>query len=284
MSDTNGVLYIVATPIGNLADISQRALDVLQSVDLIAAEDTRHSQKLLSHYGINQRMMALHEHNERERANEIVTMVQNGSKIALISDAGTPLISDPGYHLTCQAHEAGIKIVSIPGPSALTAALSVSGLPTDRFVFEGFLSSKTTTRDKQLIAMKAETRTMVFYEAPHRLLETIEAMCRNFGEERRITLVREITKTYETIKQKTCEEMQNWIKQNPEQQKGECVLVVEGAGKPDQNPVRVEVDVDDLLGSLLSVMSLKDSAQTVAELTGLGKNDLYQRALILKKK
>lgn len=282
MPDTTGTLYIIATPIGNLADISQRALDVLRSVDLIAAEDTRHSRKLLTHYGINQSMMALHEHNERERAGEIINSVQSGKSVALISDAGTPLISDPGYHLARMAHEAGIKIVPIPGASALVTALSVAGLPTDRFVFEGFLPAKAGNRDKQLHQLRDETRTIVYYEAPHRLLETIRAICDCFGADRRIALARELTKTYETIKQARCDELLNWVEQNSEQQKGESVLVVAGANETDNSSLSVEVDIDKLLTALLAVMSMKDAAHTAAELTGHSKNELYKKALAFK--
>ena len=284
MPDTNGVLYIVATPIGNLADISQRALDILKSVDLIAAEDTRHSQKLLAHYGINQHMMALHEHNERERANEIINRVKSGQSIALISDAGTPLISDPGYFLARLAHEANIRIVPIPGPSAMVAALSVAGLPTDKFVFEGFLSAKAGGRDKQLIQLKQETRTMVFYEAPHRLLETVKAICEVFGPDRRIVLVRELTKTYETIKQKDCQAMAEWIEENPEQQKGESVLIIEGNRSMKEDMQTAEVNIDRLLMVLLDNMSLKDASNKASELTGQSKNTMYKRALELSKR
>lgn len=283
MSDTNGVLYIVATPIGNLADISQRALDILKSVDLIAAEDTRHSQKLLAHYGINQHMMALHEHNERERANEIINRVKTGQTVALISDAGTPLISDPGYFLARLAHEADIRIVPVPGPSAMVAALSVAGLPTDRFVFEGFLPAKSGARDKHLGLLEHETRTMVFYEAPHRLLETVRAICDSFGPDRRIVLVRELTKTYETIKQKDCRDMVQWIEQNPEQQKGESVLVVEGCKITKDELQTAEIDIEQLLSLLLENMSLKDASNKASELTGISKNTLYKRALHLAK-
>lgn len=285
MSDGTGVLYIVATPIGNLADISRRALEVLQRVDLIAAEDTRHSRKLLSHYGINTPMMALHEHNEREQANEIVNSVSNGKSVALISDAGTPLISDPGYYLTRLAHEAGIRVVPIPGPSALIAALSASGMPTDRFVFEGFLPSRATARDDYLQQLSTEPRTMVFYEAPHRLLETVTAICNQFGANRNMVLARELTKTYETIRQASCEEMLNWLNANAQQQKGESVLIVEGkAEDSQQDQLHAEIDIDRLLEVLLTGMSVRDAARNASELTGLGKNDLYQRALQIHKR
>ena len=280
MSDHSGVLYIVATPLGNLGDMSQRAIDTLQQVDLIAAEDTRHSKKLLVHFGIDKPMIAFHEHNERDRSNEILAQLQAGRQIALISDAGTPLISDPGYHLIRQLHDAGIRVVPIPGPSAVITALCASGLATDRFCFEGFLPSKTIARDKVLTELARETRTLVFYESPHRLLETLAAMLQAFGPGRRMTLARELTKTFETIRQDTIANIASWVEANPEQQKGESVLIVEGAVQQPSD--RYEVDSDKLLLTLLSYMSVKDAAHHAAHLTGQGKNELYQRALQIK--
>ena len=282
MFDATGALYIVATPLGNLGDINRRALEVLESADLIAAEDTRNSQKLLNHFGIKTPMMALHEHNEREQTDEIITKLQSGISIALISDAGTPLISDPGYTLVSKLHEAGLKVIPVPGPSALIAALSVAGLPTDHFCFEGFLPSKTVAREKALQALKQETRTLVFYEAPHRIVATLTSLRDIFGEQRLITLVRELTKMYETIRRDTAQALLKWVSANPEQQKGECVLVVEGS-KVIVNSRLVEVEVEALLSSLLNKMSLKDAAQLAAEITGRKKNALYEQALNLQK-
>ena len=280
MSDHSGVLYIVATPLGNLGDISQRAIDTLQRVDLIAAEDTRHSKKLLVHFGIDKPMIAFHEHNERDRSSEILKQLQAGRQIALISDAGTPLISDPGYHLIRQLHDAGIRIVPIPGPSAVVTALCAAGLPTDRFIFEGFLPSKAVAREKYLSELARETRTLVFYESPHRLLETLRAMLQSFGLGRRMTLARELTKTFETIRQDTIANIVSWVEANPEQQKGESVLIVEGAAQQPSD--RYEVDSDKLLLTLLTCMSVKDAAHHAAQLTGQSKNELYQRALQIK--
>jgi len=280
VSDHSGVLYIVATPLGNLGDISQRAIDTLQRVDLIAAEDTRHSKKLLVHFGIDKPMIAFHEHNERDRSSEILTQLQAGRQIALISDAGTPLISDPGYHLIRQLHDAGIRIVPIPGPSAVVTALCAAGLPTDRFIFEGFLPSKAVAREKYLSELARETRTLVFYESPHRLLETLRAMLQSFGLGRRMTLARELTKTFETIRQDTIANIVSWVEANPEQQKGESVLIVEGAAQQPSD--RYEVDSDKLLLTLLTCMSVKDAAHHAAQLTGQSKNELYQRALQIK--
>ncbi|MEJ2361832.1 MAG: 16S rRNA (cytidine(1402)-2'-O)-methyltransferase [Gammaproteobacteria bacterium] len=280
MPDHNGVLYIVATPLGNLGDMSQRAIETLQRVDLIAAEDTRHSKKLLLHFGIDKPMMTYHEHNERERSSEILKQLQAGQQIALISDAGTPLISDPGYHLIRQVHDAGIRLVPIPGPSAVIAALCASGLATDRFIFEGFPPAKAVAREKYLTGLAREQRTIVFYESPHRLLDTLNAMQQIFGKSRRITLARELTKTFETIRQDTIGGLLEWVSSHPEQQKGESVLVVAGAGEIKSE--LFEVDGDKLLQTLLMSMSVKDAAHHAALLTGQSKNALYQRALELK--
>ena len=282
MSGSTGVLYIVATPLGNLGDITQRAIQVLESVDLIAAEDTRNSQKLLNHFGIKAPMIALHEHNEREQADEIIAKLQSGQSIALISDAGTPLISDPGYYLVSLVHEQELKVIPIPGPSALTAALSVSGLPTDHFCFEGFLPSKTAAREKVLANLKHETRTLVFYEAPHRIVATLTSLCNIFGAPRQACLVRELTKLYETIRRDQLVNLLQWVSANPEQQKGECVLVVAGAAERTDSD-KVEIDVDVLLVNLLQHLSLKDAAQLTAKATGLKKNALYERALEIQK-
>jgi len=283
VSDATAALYIVATPIGNLGDMTRRAIQVLESVDLIAAEDTRNSQKLLNHFGIKVPMMALHEHNEREQTDEIITKLQAGISIALISDAGTPLISDPGYGLVSRLHEMGLKVIPVPGPCALVAGLSAAGLPTDRFCFEGFLPSKAGARDKVLEGLKQETRTLVFYEAPHRIVATLTSFRNIFGEHRLITMARELTKMYETIKRDTTAGLLEWVSANPEQQKGECVLVVEGASSVVSSEI-VEVEVEALLFSLLQKLSLKDAAQLAADITGLKKNALYERALNLQNK
>ncbi len=281
MSTQTGVLYVVATPIGNLGDITQRAVEVLNSVDLIAAEDTRNSQKLLRHFSISVPMMAFHEHNERDQSNEIIRRLQAGESIALISDAGTPLISDPGYELVTLIHQQGLKVVPIPGASALISALSVAGMATDRFCFEGFLPSKVGAREKRLSELKNEPRTLVFYEAPHRILACVESIVTVFGEQRMLTLVRELTKIYETIKRARAQELCDWIRDNPEQQKGECVLVVEGA-EPTEDAEHANIKVETILKALLSKMSVKDAAHMCAELTGKKKNALYEQALLLR--
>jgi 16S rRNA (cytidine1402-2'-O)-methyltransferase len=202
-----GILYVVATPIGNLDDISARAIHVLGHVARIAAEDTRHSARLLQHLGINTPLVAVHDHNEAGRVQSLINQLLAGDDIALISDAGTPLISDPGYRLVAAAHEASVRVVPIVGACAAIAALSAAGLPSDRFSFEGFLSAKTTARQVQLQALVNETRTLIFYEAPHRILECVQDMCAIFGEQRRVVLARELTKTFETIKQMTLAEL-----------------------------------------------------------------------------
>ena len=279
MSHLPGVLYIVATPIGNLADITYRAVEVLGKVDLIAAEDTRHSRKLLTHYGINVSMMAFHEHNERERSSEIVALLQAGKQIALISDAGTPLISDPGYQLVAAVRAAGRQIVPVPGVSAVITALSVAGLPTDRFCFEGFLATRKAAREKQLSALRDEPRTIVIYEAPHRILDTLTSVREILGADRRMVLMRELTKLYETSRAGTCAELCDWLVQHPVQQKGEYVVVIAGAAH--RAAPAIQLDSDALLAILLEKMSLRDAAGLAARLTGQSKNELYQRALAL---
>ncbi len=281
MSTKTGVLYVVATPIGNLGDMTQRAVEVLKSVDLIAAEDTRNSQKLLRHFSIQVPMMAVHEHNERDQSDEIIKRLQDGQSIALISDAGTPLISDPGYKIVTRIHQREMKVVPIPGASALITALSVAGMPTDRFCFEGFLPAKSGAREKILSELKDETRTLVFYEAPHRILACVESVAAILGEQRMLTLLRELTKIYETVKRAPAIELANWIRENPEQQKGECVLVIEGA-LPVEDPEQANIKVESLLKALLQKMSVKDAATISAELTGKKKNALYEQALQIR--
>ena len=193
-------LYVVATPIGNLGDITQRAIDILSGVSLVAAEDTRHSQKLLAHLGVNAKLVSLHEHNERNKAESLINSILSGESIALVSDAGTPLISDPGYILVRTAIESGVSVIPVPGASALIAALSASGMASDRFLFEGFLPAKSSAKLKKLESLKKESGTVIFYESPHRVLATLESMVEVLGPERRIAMARELTKTFETIK------------------------------------------------------------------------------------
>jgi len=275
-----GILYVVATPIGNLDDISARAIHVLGHVARIAAEDTRHSARLLQHLGINTPLVAVHDHNEAGRVQSLINQLLAGDDIALISDAGTPLISDPGYRLVAAAHEASVRVVPIVGACAAIAALSAAGLPSDRFSFEGFLSAKTTARQVQLQALVNETRTLIFYEAPHRILECVQDMRAIFGEQRRVVLARELTKTFETIKQMTLAELCVFVESDTNQQRGEIVLVVEGAAV--DSGLAAQQEVDALLLKLLKYLPVKASAQLAAELTGHKKNALYDRALVLQ--
>ncbi len=275
-----GILYVVATPIGNLDDISARAIHVLGHVARIAAEDTRHSARLLQHLGINTPLVAVHDHNEAGRVQSLINQLLAGDDIALISDAGTPLISDPGYRLVAAAHEASVRVVPIVGACAAIAALSAAGLPSDRFSFEGFLSAKMTARQVQLQALVNETRTLIFYEAPHRILESVQDMCAIFGEQRRVVLARELTKTFETIKQMTLAELCVFVESDSNQQRGEIVLVVEGAAV--DSGLAAQQEVDALLLKLLKYLPVKASAQLASELTGHKKNALYDRALVLQ--
>lgn len=274
-----GILYIVATPIGNLGDITERAVAVLRDASVIAVEDTRHSRKLLSQFGITTPMVALHDFNEGERVAQMLARVAAGESVALISDAGTPLISDPGYQLVRQAHAQGIRVVPVPGACAVIAALSCAGLPTDRFTFEGFLPAKSAARLTVLESLRNETRTMIFYEAPHRIVECLVDMEQGFGTEREVTLARELTKTFETINQTTIGTLLHTVRNDANQQKGEIVLVV--AGKP---AAAEEVDVQALhtLQVLLEEMPLKQASALAARITGIKKNLMYDTALQLK--
>lgn len=275
-----GCLYIVATPIGNLQDISLRAIEVLKKVDWIAAEDTRHSLFLLQQYGIKTQLISLHEHNESERLQKLIQHLQNGESVALISDAGTPLISDPGFNLVREAKLLGITVIPIPGACAAIAALSASGLPTDRFVFEGFLPAKNTARINRLENLLHESRTLIFYEAPHRILDLLEAMQKVFGGKRKVVIARELTKMYETIFSADLDEVIAWMTKDKNQQRGEMVVLVEGA---TQSSELSNLPSQKILTILLEKLSVKDAAELAAKITGEKKNDLYQVALEIKK-
>ena len=274
-------LYIVATPIGNLADITLRAIDILQSVDLIAAEDTRHSKYLLQHHNIDTATISLHQHNEQQRSEALIKRLQNGESVALISDAGTPLISDPGYRFVVQARAAGITVVPIPGSCALITALSASGLASDRFAFEGFLPAKSVARSQRLTELVNETRTLIFYESPKRLTDTLLALTAIFGETRRACLARELTKIHETIETKPLGELTLWVQQDTNQQKGEVVLLVEGCEK--QVSVE-EAEIQRVLAILLAELPVKKAAALTATLLNVAKNDAYKLALKLQQK
>lgn len=278
----SGTLYVVATPIGNLDDISARMLKTLQNVTLIAAEDTRHSARLMQHFGINTPLIACHDHNERDQGLRLVERLLAGESIALISDAGTPLISDPGFHLVRAARAAGVPVVPVPGPCALVAALSAAGLPSDRFVFEGFLPARSSGRRQQLEALREEPRTLIFYEAPHRLLESLCDMQTVFGDERVVVLARELTKTFETIKGAPLADLCAWVEADSNQQRGECVLLVEGWSAPEGEE-SLSTEVLRILQLLLAELPLKRAAALAAEITGVRKNLLYQEALRLQK-
>ena len=274
MSIEPGTLYVVATPIGNLGDISRRALEVLSGVNRIAAEDTRHSGNLLRQFGISTPLTALHEHNEARLSEALLARLEQGEALALISDAGTPLISDPGFHLVRAARERGVAVVPVPGPSALVAALSVSGLPTDRFDFEGFLPAKAAARRQAVERLREERRTLVFYEAPHRIEATLGDMAVILGAERRAVLARELTKAFETVRSDTLAGLVRFVAQDPQQRKGEIVLMVAGAPEPDGSQLDGETRrVTDILAGELSV---KQAAALAARITGVKKNLLYQ--------
>jgi len=275
---TFGTLYVVATPIGNLDDMTPRALSVLKDVALIAAEDTRHSLRLLQHFGIQTPLAACHEHNEREDGGRFLGKLQAGESVALISDAGTPLISDPGYHLVRQARAAGVKVVPVPGACAVIAALSAAGLPSDRFIFEGFLPAKAAARASRLEALREEPRTLIFYEAPHRILESVQAMEAAFGGDRPAVLARELTKAFETLKGLPLAELRVFIESDSNQQRGECVVLVGGWIAPVGEDA-ISAEALRVLDLLLAEMPLKNAAALAAQITGVRKNLLYQVAL-----
>ena len=272
-------LYIVATPIGNLDDITLRAIDTLKRVDLIAAEDTRHSGLLLQHLGIKARLYSLHDHNEQEKAHVLIEKLQAGISIALISDAGTPLINDPGYHLVKACRENGIKVVPIPGACAAIAALSVAGLPSDKFIYEGFLPAKSKARQDSLASLITEPRTMIFYESTHRLLETLKDMQTIFGADKQIVLAKELTKTWETIVSLPVNELIDWLNQDASRQKGEFVLIVAGYTESNKD---IDPKAINTLKLLQKELPLKKAAAITAEIYGLKKNQLYQIGLNLE--
>ena len=270
-----GILYIIATPIGNLQDITQRALETFAQVDLIAAEDTRHSGLLLNHYGIKKPFFALHDHNEQQKADLLVEKLQQGTNIALISDAGTPLISDPGFHLVRKCRQAGLKVVPLPGACAAITALCASGIASDRFCFEGFLPAKTKARKDKLQNIAEEDRTLIFYESTHRILDTLEDIEAVLGADRYIVLAREITKTWETISGDTVSNLRQWLTEDPNRTKGEMVLIIEGNVKTEENE-SFNPQAIKALQLIAKELPLKKAAAIVAELYGYKKNTLYQ--------
>ena len=280
MSNAAGRLYVVATPIGNLDDITVRAIEVLRTVDRVVAEDTRHSGRLLAHLAIDRPMLSLHEHNEAEAAQRVIAHLVAGESLALVSDAGTPLISDPGFNLVRLAREAGVRVIPVPGPSALVCALSASGLATDRFVFEGFLPARRAARRARLAELCHDSRTLVMYESSHRIVDCLRDLAEVFGGERHAVLARELTKQFETIRGASLEELAQWVSVDSNQQKGEIVLLVAGRSQPEKHQVSAEAE--QLLAILLEELPVKLAAKLTARITGLNKRDLYDRALQLK--
>lgn len=274
-------LYIVATPIGNLSDMSARAIEILKTVDVIAAEDTRHSGHLLQHHAISTPTISLHEHNEQQRSEVLLSRMQQGESVALISDAGTPLISDPGYRLVSLVREHNINVVPVPGCCALVAALSASGLASDRFSFEGFLPPKQGARKQTLEKLATESRTMIFYESPRRLQATLDDMQSVFGTDRVACLARELTKLHETIMTKPLAELQAWVASDSNQQRGECVVLVEGN---HQQQDASEAEVNRVLSLLLDDLPVKRAAAITATLLSVSKNKAYEQALKLQHK
>lgn len=276
--NTRGTLYVVATPIGNFADITERARTVLNDVDKVLAEDTRNTQQLLNHLGIEKPCVSVHDHNERDRIAQVADWLDQGLSLALVSDAGTPLISDPGYVLVTHLRQQGYHIVPVPGASAVLAALSVAGLATDRFAFEGFLPAKGKARDDRLNALASATQTLVFYEAPHRILDLVQRSAAVFGEERTAVLCRELTKTFETIYSAPLKGLAEWIAADANQQKGEIVLLVAGVPKASRQDDLSDSD-KKLLLLLVRELPLKKAAQIAAEYTGKARNQFYQFGL-----
>ena len=271
-----GKLYVVATPIGNLSDITNRALETLASVKLIAAEDTRHSRTLLQHYGVNTAMISLHEHNEASRIDQIIRHLQAGDSIALISDAGTPLISDPGSRLVLAVHEAGLEPVPVPGPSAISTMLSVAGQSVDRFCFEGFLPSKPSARRKQLETLFSESRTLVFYESSHRISDSLQDMKNIFGSSRCCTVGRELTKRYESLYRGTLAEVLLKMEQDENSTRGEFVVVIAGA---EESPDDSIVQGQSIMDILLTELPVSQAASLAARISGARKKVLYEYGL-----
>jgi 16S rRNA (cytidine1402-2'-O)-methyltransferase len=279
---SGGALYVVATPIGNLRDITLRALDVLKAADVIAAEDTRHSRALLQHYAISSRLFALHEHNERTASEKIVAWLREGKSVALVSDAGTPAISDPGAVLVQRVREAGFPVVPIPGASALITALSASGIGQTAFRFCGFLPSKGSERRTLLEGLARCAETMVFYEAPHRIVEAMRDIAASFGEGRRVVLCRELTKRFETIHHCLSGEAVGWLEADDNQQRGEFVVIVEGAPADESNSD--DAKIRDVLSILLEELPVKQAVALATRITGAKRNAVYAAALELKGK
>lgn len=278
MSIHKSGLYVVATPIGNLADMSLRAQEVLAAVDVIAAEDTRHTRHLLNHYGIRTNCVSLHDHNEHEVVPALLARLQAGGCVAVVSDAGTPLLSDPGFLLVRESRRLGIAVMAVPGPSAITAALSISGLPAVRFAFEGFLPPKSTPRQARLRELVHEQRTLIFFEVPHRIVEALDDINLIFGAAREIALMRELTKVHEQVIFGLVGEVLERVRASADDQRGEMVLIVRGAPPVDVQ----EIEIQRVLELLLSELPLKPAAMLAAQIVGCGRNQAYQVGLSLR--
>jgi 16S rRNA (cytidine1402-2'-O)-methyltransferase len=273
-----GTLFVIATPIGNLKDITFRAVETLEMVDWIGCEDTRHSVHLLRHYGVNKPLISVHDHNEQQRKIQLLEKLQSGENGALISDAGTPLISDPGYHLVTFLRENEIDVVPIPGASALTTSLSAAGMPTDKFSFEGFLPAKTQKKLNALALLKTETRTMVFYESPHRFMETLKALEEVFGADRKLTVAKELTKQFERFVTGSISEVIITFTENTDWQRGEFALIVEGGVKLVE-----EKNYENLLAILIKQnLPVKQISEIIFAQYGVKKKVIYQQVLDLK--
>jgi 16S rRNA (cytidine1402-2'-O)-methyltransferase len=277
-----GRLAVISTPIGNLGDLSPRARDELAGADLVAAEDTRRTGQLLTTLGLARPLVSLHEHNERERIDELLGRLRAGARIALVSDAGTPLLSDPGFELVRRVAQEGFTVVSVPGPSAITAALSIAGMPTERFSFEGFLPARLAERRARIAELAAEQRTLVFFEAPHRVVEALEDLAAGFGAERRAAVARELTKVFETVYRGTLGELAAQARLDPNFSRGEITLVVQGA-VASTNGNETGARLDETLQVLLTELSPSKAAALAARLTGARRNDAYARAMELAK-
>jgi len=283
-ADNLGRLYVVATPIGNLADITRRAVDVLGGVDWIAAEDTRHSKPLLHSLGINQTLISLHEHNELQRSEQLLEKLKQGEQGALISDAGTPLINDPGYHLVKRLRDEGIDVIPLPGASAVITALSAAGLPTDRFTYEGFLPARPSKRLLALQRLDKEERTLVFYESPHRLMACLESLITVFGDQREIVVARELTKKFEQFVSGSLQEVNDYFSENSDKVRGEFVLMLAGLNEEDiEQSDGQMIEQDKIISVMLNKgLPVKQIAEIVSEIMGEKKKPIYQRALELK--
>ncbi len=277
-----GRLAVISTPIGNLGDLSPRARDELAAAELVAAEDTRRTGQLLTTLGLSRPLVSLHEHNESERIGELLEKLRAGARIALVSDAGTPLLSDPGFELVRRVSQEGMVVVAVPGPSAITAALSIAGLPTERFTFEGFLPARLAERRSRIAELRQEMRTLVFFEAPHRIAESLEDLAAGFGAERRAAVARELTKVFETVYRGSLAQLATQARSDANFSRGEITVVVEGAPRAAAEDAP-RAHLDSTLTVLLAELAPSKAAALAARLTGAKRNDAYARAMELSR-